>query len=427
MQVKEFLKKLDFEIEKNDLDFIKNETDKILFLLKNEIKRRKVKADIFVGGSLAKGTIVKSNWYDIDIFVRFEKKNDKISYLLEEIINGIKKEKKMNIERVHGSRDYFKVKKGVEGKEVEFEIIPVLKIKKPKEAENVTDLSYFHVNYVKNEIRKNKKLKKDIPMAKAFCGANKVYGAEGYVQGLSGYAVECLVINYGSFEKMAKEIINVKERVILDPKKQYKNKNEIFLELNEAKMQSPIVLIDPTWKERNVLAALHRETFIRLQEALKDLIRKPRKELFELRKMDELGLKNRAKKQSSEFLKVVMKTDRQEGDIAGTKLKKFSKYLKNEMSKYFEIKESEFEYYGKKEATIYLILKSKKEIINRGPPVEMKKDAIHFRKMNKNIFDKDRRLYSKIKINFTGKDFVKRLITEQKDKIRDMGINWIEV
>src|SRR3989344_5865150 len=102
-----------------------------------------------------------------------------------------------NAVRIHGSRDYFVVK---ENNNFEFEIIPTLKIKKPSEAKNIIDLSYFHVNYVRNKL-KNKKLADEIKLAKAFIHYSDCYGAESYINGFSGYAVELLVIYYGSFTK----------------------------------------------------------------------------------------------------------------------------------------------------------------------------------------------------------------------------------
>jgi tRNA nucleotidyltransferase (CCA-adding enzyme) len=81
----------------------------------------------------------------------------------------------------------------------------VKKISKPKEAENITDLSYSHVNYIKKRI-KNKKILDEIRIAKAFCYATNTYGAESYIGGFSGYAIELLVYHYGSFLKFIKAI-----------------------------------------------------------------------------------------------------------------------------------------------------------------------------------------------------------------------------
>ncbi len=117
------------KINKNSNEFVKN--------LKNKLKNKKIKADVFVGGSLAKKTIVKKDRYDVDIFVRFDRKykDEEISTLLGKIIDN-------NAKKIHGSRDYYQQVSN----EIIMEIIPVIKIKKVNEARNITDLSYFHVN-----------------------------------------------------------------------------------------------------------------------------------------------------------------------------------------------------------------------------------------------------------------------------------------
>ena len=54
-----------------------------------------------------------------------------------------------------------------------------------------------------------------------------------------------------------------------------------MLNLNESKLQSPIVFVDPTFKERNALAALSRETFEKFKKASKVFLRAPSKRYFE--------------------------------------------------------------------------------------------------------------------------------------------------
>ena len=58
-------------------------------------------------------------------------------------------------------------------------------------------------------------------------------------------------------------------------KKFYKNKQELLNSVNESKLQSPIVLVDPTFKERNALAALSQETFLRFKESCAKFLRNP--------------------------------------------------------------------------------------------------------------------------------------------------------
>jgi tRNA nucleotidyltransferase (CCA-adding enzyme) len=409
-------------IEKVEMNVLKGEANKIISLLKDELRTQKISAEVFAGGSFAKETLVKEEFFDVDIFVRFDWKYEDISKLLDKVLDKIKRKSKLKLEKIHGSRDYFRIIKG----KIVFEIVPVVKIKKPKEARNVTDLSYFHVNYVK---RKAKKLTKEIVLAKQFCKSQKVYGAESYVNGFSGYALECLIIYYKSFEKMLKELARVRigERVIIDPAKHYKKKGDVLFEMNESKLGSPIILIDPTWKERNALAALSRETFEKFQEDAKQFLKRPSKEFFVVKKFDVDSFKNKAKKKKAEFVKVELETNKQPGDIAGTKLKKFSNYLTRELARFFEIKDKEFDYNGENKAALYLIAKSKKEILKIGPPKTLEKNAREFKKQNKNIFEKNGILHAKVKINFSAKKFISDFAKKYHTSIKDMDIVWLEV
>ena len=405
------------KLDKEELNSLKEEVKKVSNFLEEEIAKQGANAEIFMGGSFAKGTLLKKESYDIDMFIRFDWKFDDISGLLEKIVERVNSKLNYNLSKIHGSRDYFKLQR----KNVIFEIIPVYKIKKPKEARNVTDLSYFHVNYVKKKLRKNS-INEEILLAKKFCQAQEVYGAESYIKGFSGYALECLIIQYKSFLKMIKALSNSKERIVLDPESHYKKKQDILFLLNENKLQGPIVLVDPTFKERNVLAALNAETFRKFQESSKRFLKSPSISFFEAKELDIDRLKNLAEKKSNEFIHLKIKTDRQSGDIAGSKMKKFANFLTNTLSKYFDIIEKEFLYSDGQESNFYLVVKAKKEIILFGPPTVMEKNAKAFKKNHKNIFEKSGKLYAKEKINFNCKEFLKRYYQEQKTKIIDMGI-----
>jgi tRNA nucleotidyltransferase (CCA-adding enzyme) len=416
------LEDIDFSIEKSEFDYLKYEANLFLKSIKSAIKQSKIKAEPFIGGSFAKNTMIRSDNYDIDVFIRFDKKykEEELSTLLEKIAKNLR----MKLNKLHGSRDYLQIEKS---KKLTFEVIPVTKINNPKEAKNTTDLSYFHVNYVKNKIRKNKKLVKEIGLAKKFFKAQKVYGAESYISGFSGYAVECLIIHYKSFEKMIKSFLTDK-KIMIDEENQFK-KGNILIEINEAKTQSPIVLVDPTFKERNVLAALSNETFDKLKDKIKLFLKRPSFVYFEVKPMNELELQDEAKKEKLEFAKITLSTDKQAGDIAGTKLKKFSRYLISEIKEYFDIRKDEFEYKMSQEATLYLILKSKKEILKCGPPIRkgMEKHILAFKKQNKKYFVKDGNLYARIPIKFTAKDFIIDFAKDNKKKLSEMDVTELNV
>ena len=72
------------EMEKELNSFLKN--------LNLEIKRKNISAEVFVGGSFAKKTLIKKENYDADVFVRFDKKykRDELSLILENILKSVK-------------------------------------------------------------------------------------------------------------------------------------------------------------------------------------------------------------------------------------------------------------------------------------------------------------------------------------------------
>ena len=365
-------------------DFLKN--------INKKIKKNKSEADVHIGGSVAKDTLIKKSKYDIDVFVRFGKKHWKqdISKLLKKILPT-------KVMKIHGSRDYFSIKQG----DIEFEIIPCLKIDKPEQAQNITDLSYFHVNYVKNKLRKNKKLADEIRLAKAFAYYQECYGAESYINGFSGYALELLIIYYKSFMNFikamsklkldSKDKIGLRDKLIIDMDKSYKNKNQIIEELNSSKLQGPVILIDPTFKQRNALAALSSQTLKKFQLYCKMFLKNPDIDFFILKnKAQELR-----EKHNRDLIEIEITTNKQKGDIAGTKLKKFYNYFANELKNNFDIKVKDFEYYEKEnKGKMFFVLKQKKSIVFNGPPVKMKKQFEKFKKKHKKIIIKNSRAYA---------------------------------
>jgi len=172
-----------------------------------------VKGEVFIGGSLAKGTFLR-DITDVDIFIRYDYERynglDLSNILGEEIAS-------LNPERLHGSRDYFRVI----FKEVLFEIIPILKIDKISKAKNITDISPFHVQWV----TKFPELRDEIKLAKIFAKANGFYGAESYIKGFSGYALEILVIHYKGFLNLLKKASRWRKdkKTIIDTLKAHKN------------------------------------------------------------------------------------------------------------------------------------------------------------------------------------------------------------
>jgi len=418
------------EILKREIDLIKPSSEEIAGIelelaklranIEEKIKKQKISAEIFIGGSFAKKTLIKKEKYDIDVFVRFDMKYDaeKISSMLKRLLPK-------NVKKIHGSRDYFSLNKEIKSISVDFEIIPVIKIKNPVEAKNIMDLSYFHVNYVRKKIAKNTRLADEIKLAKAFVHFQGCYGAESYINGFSGYALELLIVHYKSFVNFIKNIAkSSREKIVIDTEKFYKNRESILREVNEAKLSSPIILIDPTFKERNAVAALSQETFNMFRNACIGFLKKPSLEFF--KKKDVISFLD--KKYKNKLIKLNLLTEKQAGDIAGTKLKKFFSFFCSKIERYFEIKEKYFEYDEKQNmGKVYFVLNGRKEILFRGPPVGMEDRLKEFKKEHKKVIIQAGKSYAKEKNNLTFNKFLNEFSNKDEKILREMGVSSVEI
>lgn len=416
--LKEVLKEI--EPSKEDFAVIDKSLKKFSDDLKNKIKREKINAEIFIGGSFAKKTLIKKDKYDIDIFLRFDRKyrNENISNLTKKLLKGVK-----NTSTIHGSRDYFRIKID---SSIIFELIPVIKVANPKESDNITDLSYFHVKYIEKRI-KNRKILDDIKLAKVFCYANSCYGAESYINGFSGYSLELLVYHYKGFLNFIRAVAKIKEKEIIDIEKQHKNKKDILLDLNSAKLNSPIILIDPTYKQRNALAALNKETFEKFRAVCINFLKNPDKEFFKMQELNLEEMKKNAEKNMQEFILLNASTDKQEGDVAGSKLLKFFKHLDDEIERYFDVKKKGFEYKDGKNARYIFTVKKRKEVIISGPEIKDKDNIKKFKNRHKDIFIKNNKLYAREKVSFGLKEFIRSWITKNERKIREMAVEELKI
>ena len=417
---------------------IKETTNDFVEYLNKKLKKKKIRADVFVGGSLAKNTIVKKDKYDVDIFIRFDKKYEdkEISKILGKVFGNKAK-------KIHGSRDYYQQNVN----EIIMEIIPVFKIKKQQQALNITDLSYFHVSYINKKIRKNKKLANEVILAKTFCHAQNCYGAESYIHGFSGYALELLICHYKSFKNfitlISKSSIssnnkgkknrssssktqknNIDNKIVIDSEKLYKNKDEILRELNKSKQQSPIILIDPTFRERNALAGLSKETFDKFKIIAKRFSKNPNFDFFEKKNiMSELQGKYKDK-----LIILEIKTTKQAGDISGTKSKKFLGFFNRKLGREFSIKVSEFDYNEKKNiAYFFFVINKKKDELIKGPPIINKKNLSGFKKAHKKVIIKKGYAYTKIQHNLSFEKWLKDFKNKDKKIIREMDIKSISL
>ena len=286
---------------------IKKEINSFVKELKKYIKEGKV----VIAGSFAKETWLKGD-HDVDLFIKFKfnKYKDKnISQILENRI------KKFKFKKIHGSRIYFQIQKG----SLVFELVPVLDIKNTNYVVNVMDVSPLHSDYViKNTSRK---LRDEIRLAKLFFKANLLYGAETHKKAFSGYAIEVLVIYYKGFNNLIKATTKWKDLKIIDPKKYYKNKDEVLRLLNKSKLISPLILIDPVQKDRNITAVLSNKNYLLLKKLAKEYLKTKSDKFFVKKVIDINKLK--------EYIIIEIIPKEEDTNIVGGKLSRSLEYIKN--------------------------------------------------------------------------------------------------
>lgn len=371
-------------------------------------------AKAVLGGSGAKDTWLKT--FDADIFVKFnyeifKDKSDQLSDILGDFLK-----KHFKIRRLHGSRDYFQIKEG----KFTFEIVPILDIRKAEQAKNITDVSPLHSDFV----LKHKKLNDEIRLTKQFFKAAKVYGAESYIRGFSGYVCEIITIYYGSFLALIKAIAKWKDKEVIDIKGYYKGKN-IFSEINQSKLTSPIIVIDPVQKDRNAAAALDHEKFEIIKHKAREFLKKPSKEFFEVKALTEQDIR---KEFGSNLVMLNVMPLKKKTDVAGAKMLKAFHYIENELVRCgFKVVESDMMWHAPNSLFYYALkdtkLPTEVEII--GPPVKNEKHALAFKKKHKKTFVKGKRLFAAGKRKFAdAKTLIKTLVkaSNVKNNVNDIRL-----
>jgi tRNA nucleotidyltransferase (CCA-adding enzyme) len=344
---------------------------------------------VVLGGSGAKDTWLSGN-HDIDIFVLFKYamavKSKELADILAKSLRKAFPGKK--IARLHGSRDYFQLI--YEGHTVE--VIPILKISNAEKAINITDVSPLHAKWVRKHARE---LKDDIRLAKQFCIAAGIYGAESYIQGFSGYVLEILIIHYGGFEKLLQAAGKWKVKQVIDTAKHYP-KNDVMFQLNKSKLGSALIVIDPVDKSRNAAAALSDEKFRIFKKKAAEYLKKPRENYFVASKKDIEYWKK--KKGTLVCMQVLPLSGKR--DVVGAKLLKVYNYVRLGLEG-FNVKKSAWQWGD--EVKFYFVLEKNEipaEEIRVGPPAHLKDAVKAFKKKNKDCFNKQGRVHARIRVRF---------------------------
>lgn len=338
--------------------------------------------EAILGGSGAKGTWLSGN-HDLDIFVAFplSKYAARSAELADILEKALKKAfPKMAFQRLHGSRDYFQlVYQGFN-----IEAVPILSISRAAQAVNITDVSPLHTRWVK---KRPAKIKDEILLAKQFCKANRLYGAESYIAGFSGYVLEILVSHYGSFKRLLSASLKWKPREVVDVEKHYPKKDALF-HLNKSKTLSPLIVIDPVDKDRNAAAALSEKVFLQFQETARRHLKTKSADFFTKKEITFHEWKKEAQKRLHHGVWAEVLLPAGKEDVVGVRLVKALEFLEKQL-KPFQINDSGWLWDKKDKAALYLDLATEKRPVfevRAGPPLHLKEHVIDFKKKNKDCY-----------------------------------------
>ena len=400
--------------------------------IEKSAKNQKVKCDFFVGGSFGKNTYLKGN-FDVDVFCRFDLsyKEAELSLLLEKILTDTK----LKFKKQKGSRDYFSLTFGPKEKEMFFEIIPNRNIKNLKDALNSTDVSPFHVEFVKKMSQKNPKLTDEIRLAKQYFKAKGLYGAESYINGFSGHVIDILICYYGSLEMLLLDAKTWGEQKCIDISSFYNSKESVMKSISEDKI-SNLIVVDPILKGRNAARALLEDKYYKFILASQNFTLFVEKD-FEIIKKTQGDVLKFAKNFSKENnLKVIIykfdfKISNESEDIIGSKLLKLYTRLNAYFISYdFNVFKENFFIDMEEEVCIFVYYFEKVELskikIAHGPKVFMSSDIARFLNSRKDFFVQDLRVCLYKKREITKIEQIQKISLQDMQKLLGKDMSFVK-
>lgn len=380
------------------------------------LKKHNIKAKAILGGSFAKGTHLPGD-FDVDIFVRFDMKykDEDISKILETAISTL------HPSLVHGSRDYFQIEN-----DLSFELVPVLNIKSPQEAKNITDMSPLHADWVKKNLKQEQK--DEIRLSKLFCKSIGVYGAESYIRGISGHVLDILIVRYGSFLKLLVAATGWKKKTLIDLNDFYKGN---IRSMNRSKKESPIIVIDPISPERNAAAALGKEKFMIFKKKAREFLENPSKSFFKKKKITQKTLEK--EKGDKKLLIFKVKPQKGKDDVIGSKLLKVFTYIKNKFENNSFTLYSSGWHWDKKKGKAILWYYARYEMLERcfqrvGPPLDQQYHVELFRSKHKKTIEREGRIFAEVKRRYRKIEKLAEDLLESetvKERVEDIELEFI--
>ena len=231
----------DIKPTSQEMDEINKFSSKLIDFLNKTCIEEGIEANIALVGSVAKNTALKGK-SDIDIFMAFPLDTDKNDLKETGLKLAHKCSDEFNGEYSHHFASHPYVTSLIEGYEVD--MVPCYEIEDGSQLKSAVDRTILHTRYVKANLEEGQE--DEVLLLKKFMAMTGTYGSEFKVGGFAGYLCELLIIYYGSFEETLKAATKWDFGHSIDLENYGTSK--LF--------KDPLIVIDPTDKNRNVGAAL---------------------------------------------------------------------------------------------------------------------------------------------------------------------------
>ncbi len=329
--------------QRKKVDKIANQ---VFSLVNNQAEKQKSIVSVHFGGSYAKETWTRGK-IDIDIFVKFKTTTTEKNFEKFGMNIGFDSLKKFK-PYVRYSEHPF-VEANIDG--VGVNIVPCYDVKKG-EWKSAADRSTFHTEFMSEKL--TGLMKDDIRILKCFLEKNGMYGAEIAKQGFSGYVCEVLVYYLGSFEKVLEKIGRLE--------------NNEMIGQSPRKFESPIVIIDPIDRNRNLGAAISIENVTNFILIARNFLKKNSISYFK-EKSNNIIPKEFAKN----ILVINFKYKKRSDDIIYGQIKRAASSIESQMNKEgFSVLRNDSIVYDENKAGLLFLLEStiiSKNEIRSGPEV----------------------------------------------------------
>lgn len=257
------------EEERNKvLDF----SDKLINIIMQKAEEENIDIKCRLVGSMAKKTSLMNN-SDMDIFITFplsysEEQLEEYGMMLgRHCINKIGAREEIR----YASHPYIT---GITGK-CEIDFVPCYQIKDAGELKSAVDRTILHTDYIQANLTDDESTQ--VLLLKKFMTCVNTYGANSKINGFSGYLCELLMLRYHTFEEVINAAANVwHNRYYIDLEDYQTAKN----------YNTPLIVIDPTDKNRNVSAALSVQKFSEFIIACRNYQKNPSRDYFNERKIN---------------------------------------------------------------------------------------------------------------------------------------------